>query len=141
MIRRPPRSTLFPYTTLFRSDAGLPPGVLNLVAGPGGTVGEGLVTHPKVRMIAFTGSREVGTHLFALAARTPPGQIWLKRIIAEMGGKNAVIVDDDAALEEAVAGVVASGYGYQGQKCSAGSRLVVTPKVYDEVVEQVAERV
>ena len=123
------------------ADAGLPPGVLNLIAGPGGTIGEGLVTHPKVRMIAFTGSREVGTQLFALAARTPPGQIWLKRIIAEMGGKNAVIVDDEAALDEAVAGVVASGYGYQGQKCSAGSRLVVTPKVYGEVVEQVAERV
>jgi 1-pyrroline-5-carboxylate dehydrogenase len=123
------------------ADAGLPPGVLNLVAGPGGTVGEGLVTHPKVRMIAFTGSREVGTHLFALAARTPPGQIWLKRIIAEMGGKNAVIVDDDGVLDEAVAGVVASGYGYQGQKCSAGSRVVATPKIYAAVVEQVADRV
>ncbi len=123
------------------ADAGLPPGVLNLLAGPGGTVGEGLVTHPKVRMIAFTGSREVGTRLFALAAQTPPGQVWLKRIIAEMGGKNAVIIDDDATLEDAVAGVVAAGYGYQGQKCSAGSRVVVTPKVYGEVVEQVAERV
>jgi len=123
------------------ADAGLPPGVLNLLPGPGGTVGEGLVTHPKVRMIAFTGSREVGTRLFGLAAQTPPGQIWLKRIIAEMGGKNAVIVDDDAAIEDAVAGVVASGYGYQGQKCSAGSRMVVTPGVYAEVAEQVAERV
>ena len=78
---------------------------------------------------------------FELAAHTPPGQIWLKRIIAEMGGKNAVIVDDEAALDEAVAGVVASGYGYQGQKCSAGSRVVVTPKVYGEVVEMIAERV
>ncbi|HLW61025.1 MAG TPA: L-glutamate gamma-semialdehyde dehydrogenase [bacterium] len=123
------------------TEAGLPPGVLNLIAGPGGVVGEALVTHPKVRMIAFTGSREVGTHLFALAAQTPPGQIWLKRIIAEMGGKNALIVDDDAALDQAVAGVVASGYGYQGQKCSAGSRLIVTPKVYGEVVERVADRV
>ncbi|HKV46277.1 MAG TPA: L-glutamate gamma-semialdehyde dehydrogenase [bacterium] len=123
------------------TEAGLPPGVLNLIPGPGGVVGEALVTHPRVRMIAFTGSREVGTHLFALAAQTPPGQIWLKRIIAEMGGKNAIIVDDDAALDQAVAGVVASGYGYQGQKCSAGSRLVVTPKVYGEVVERVADRV
>ena len=123
------------------TEAGLPPGVLNVIAGPGGAVGEALVAHPKVRMIAFTGSRDVGTHLFELAARTPPGQIWLKRIIAEMGGKNAIIVDDEAALDEAVAGVVASGYGYQGQKCSAGSRVVVTPKVYGEVVEMLAERV
>jgi 1-pyrroline-5-carboxylate dehydrogenase len=123
------------------SEAGLPPGVMNLIAGPGGTVGEALVTHPKVRMIAFTGSREVGTSLFALAARTPPDQIWLKRIIAEMGGKNAIIVDDEAALDDAVAGVVASGYGYQGQKCSAGSRLVVTPRVYGDVVEILADRV
>src|SRR6202022_446785 len=76
--------------------AGLPPGVMNLIAGPGSAVGEALVTHRKVRMIAFTGSREVGTSLFALAAQTPPDQIWLKRIIAEMGGKNAIIVDDDA---------------------------------------------
>jgi 1-pyrroline-5-carboxylate dehydrogenase len=121
--------------------AGLPPGVLNVIAGPGGAVGEALVTHPKVRMIAFTGSREVGTAMFALAAKTPPEQIWLKRIIAEMGGKNAIIVDDDAALDEAVAGVVASGYGYQGQKCSAGSRVVVTPKVYAETVEMIGDRV
>jgi 1-pyrroline-5-carboxylate dehydrogenase len=123
------------------SEAGLPAGVMNLITGPGGAVGEALVRHPKVRMIAFTGSREVGTALFTLAAQTPREQIWLKRIIAEMGGKNAVIVDDEAALDEAVAGVVASGYGYQGQKCSAGSRLVVTPRVYSDVVERVAEQV
>ena len=120
--------------------AGLPPGVLNLIPGPGGVVGEALAIHPKVRMIAFTGSREVGTHLFELAARTPPGQIWLKRIIAEMGGKNAIIIDDEADVDDAVAGVVASGYGYQGQKCSAGSRVVATPRVYGRVVEMVVER-
>jgi 1-pyrroline-5-carboxylate dehydrogenase len=123
------------------AEAGLPAGVMNLLTGPGGAVGEALVRHPKVRMIAFTGSREVGTALFALAAQTPREQIWLKRIIAEMGGKNAVIVDDEAALDEAVAGAVASGYGYQGQKCSAGSRLVVTSRVYSDVVERMAERV
>ena len=123
------------------TEAGLPPGVMNLIPGPGGEVGEALVTHPKVRMVAFTGSREVGTSLFALAAHTPPEQIWLKRIIAEMGGKNAIIIDDDAPLDEAVAGVVASGYGYQGQKCSAGSRVVVTPKVYPHVVEMLSDRV
>ncbi len=122
------------------ADAGLPPGVLNLLTGPGGTIGEALAAHPKVRMIAFTGSREIGTHLFAIAARTPPEQIWLKRIIAEMGGKNAIIVDDEAALEDAAAGIVASGYGYQGQKCSAGSRLVATPRVYGQITEMVIER-
>jgi len=122
------------------TEAGLPPGVLNIVTGSGAVVGEALATHSKVRMIAFTGSREVGTHLFELAAHTPPGQIWLKRIIAEMGGKNAIIVDDEASVEEAVAGVVAAGYGYQGQKCSAGSRVVATPRIYGQVVEMVAER-
>jgi len=120
--------------------AGLPPGVLNLVTGSGSVVGEALAAHPKVRMIAFTGSREVGTRLFEVAAHTPPGQIWLKRIIAEMGGKNAIIVDDEADVEEAVAGIVAGGYGYQGQKCSAGSRIVATPRVYGQVVERVTER-
>ena len=123
------------------TEAGLPPGVLNLIPGPGGVVGEGLATHPAVRMIAFTGSREIGTHLFELAAKTPPTQIWLKRIIAEMGGKNAIIVDDDADLDEALAGVVTSGYGYQGQKCSAGSRVVATPKVYGRLTEALVERV
>jgi len=123
------------------AEAGLPPGVLNLIPGPGGVVGEALAAHPKVRMIAFTGSREVGTHLFELAAHTPPSQIWLKRIIAEMGGKNAIIVDDEANLDEAVAGIVASGYGYQGQKCSAGSRVVATPHVYGQVVDMLVERV
>ncbi len=122
------------------TEAGLPPGVLNILPGAGKVVGEALATHPKVRMIAFTGSREVGTHLFELAAHTPPGQIWLKRIIAEMGGKNAVIIDDEADLDEAVQGALASGYGYQGQKCSAGSRLVVTPRAYGEVAEMIAER-
>jgi len=123
------------------TEAGLPPGVLNLIPGSGGVVGEALATHPHVRMIAFTGSREVGIHLFGLAAKTPPEQIWLKRIIAEMGGKNAIIVDDDADFDDAVAAVVASGYGYQGQKCSAGSRLVATSKIYDRLSEAVVERV
>ncbi len=123
------------------TEAGLPPGVLNVIPGPGGIVGEGLATHPGVRMIAFTGSREVGTHLFELAAKTPPQQTWLKRIIAELGGKNAIIVDDEADLDEAVAGLVASGYGYQGQKCSAGSRVVATPKAYGRIADALVDRV
>jgi len=123
------------------TDAGLPPGVLNVIPGSGRVVGEALATHPKVRMIAFTGSREVGIHLFGLAAKTPPDQKWLKRIIAEMGGKNAIIVDDEADFDEALGAVVASGYGYQGQKCSAGSRLIATPGIYERLSEAVVERV
>jgi 1-pyrroline-5-carboxylate dehydrogenase len=121
-------------------EAGLPPGVLNFLPGAGGVVGEALATHPKVRMIAFTGSKEVGTHLFEAAAKTPPGQIWLKRIIAEMGGKNAIIVDDEADIDAAAAGIISSAYGYQGQKCSAGSRVVATPRAYGRVGEMIVER-
>jgi 1-pyrroline-5-carboxylate dehydrogenase len=130
------------YTFLeVMEEAGLPPGVLNLVPGSGGVVGDGLVTHPRVRMVAFTGSREVGCRIYEQAAKVQPGQRWLKRVIAEMGGKNAVVVAEDADLEEAVAAAVVSGYGYQGQKCSAGSRLVVTDRVYPQVLEAFVERV
>ncbi len=121
--------------------AGLPPGVLNLITGSGGDVGDPLVVHPRVRMIAFTGSKEVGIRLYAQAAQVQPGQIWLKRVIAEMGGKNAMIVDDSADLDEAVSAAVAAGYGFQGQKCSAGSRLVVHDRRYRDVVEAFASRV
>ncbi len=130
------------YTFLeVMEQAGLPPGVLNVVPGSGAVVGDGLVTHPRVRMVAFTGSREVGCRIYEQAARVQPGQVWLKRVIAEMGGKNAVVVAEDADLDEAVAAAVVSGYGYQGQKCSAGSRLVVTEPVYDRVLEAFTERV
>jgi len=121
--------------------AGLPPGVFNIVTGSGGTVGDPLVQHPRVRMVAFTGSKDVGIRLYEQTARVQPGQIWLKRCIAEMGGKNAVIIDDDADLDEAVAAAVVSGYGFQGQKCSAGSRLVATAPIYKEVVEAFVEKV
>ena len=122
-------------------EAGLPPGVLNIITGSGGSVGDPLVLHPRVRMIAFTGSKDVGLHLYESAAKVSPGQIWLKRCIAEMGGKNAVIIDDEADLEEAVTAAVVSGYGFQGQKCSAGSRLVATAAVYKDVVEAFVEKV
>ena len=122
-------------------EAGLPAGVLNLITGPGSTVGDYLVAHPKTRMIAFTGSMEVGKHIYELAAKVQPGQIWLKRVIAEMGGKDAIIVDEDALnLEEAADAVVASAYGFQGQKCSAASRLIVTEPIYEKFVEMVKER-
>lgn len=121
-------------------EAGLPEGVLNLVTGPGSTAGDHLVAHPKTRMIAFTGSKEVGIHIYELAAKVQPGQIWLKRVIAEMGGKDAIIVDSEANLEDAAKGVVASAYGFQGQKCSAASRLILLEDVYDEFIEMIKER-
>jgi 1-pyrroline-5-carboxylate dehydrogenase len=121
--------------------AGLPPGVFNVVTGSGGEVGDPLVLHPRVRMIAFTGSKDVGIHLYAQAAQVQPGQIWLKRVIAEMGGKNAFVVDESADLDEAVAAAVVSGYGFQGQKCSAGSRLVVHERRYRDVLDAFVTKV
>ncbi len=121
--------------------ADLPDGVLNVVTGSGGAVGDPLVAHPRVRMIAFTGSKEVGCRVYAQAAQVLPGQIWLKRVIAEMGGKNAIVVDESADLDEAVAAAVAAGYGFQGQKCSAGSRLVVHERRYKDAVDAFAAQV
>lgn len=121
--------------------AGLPDGVFNLITGSGGDVGDPLVLHPRVRMVAFTGSKEVGIRIYGQAAQVQPGQIWLKRTIAEMGGKNAIIVDESADLDDAVNAAVASGYGFQGQKCSAGSRLVVHERRYRDVVDAFAEKV
>src|SRR5579884_3882831 len=105
-------------------ELGLPPGVVNFVPGDGPTVGEALVTDPRTRFISFTGSKGVGLRINELAAKTPPGQRWIKRVIAEMGGKDAIVVADDADLDAAVAGVVASAYGFSGQKCSACSRAI-----------------
>jgi 1-pyrroline-5-carboxylate dehydrogenase len=121
-------------------EAGLPPGVVNFVTGGGSTVGNALVEHPRTRFIAFTGSKEVGLHINEEAARPRPGQIWIKRVIAEMGGKDFIIVHEDADLDAALAGAVASAFGYQGQKCSACSRLIVHEKLYDEFVVRLAER-
>jgi len=121
--------------------AGLPPGVFNIVTGSGGEVGDPMVQHPRVRMIAFTGSKEVGIRLYAQAAQVAAGQIWLKRVIAEMGGKNAVIVDESADLDDAVSAAVVSGYGFQGQKCSAGSRLVVHERRYRDVLDAFVTKV
>jgi 1-pyrroline-5-carboxylate dehydrogenase len=122
-------------------EAGLPPGVVNFVTGSGGTVGNALVEHPRVRFVAFTGSKEVGLHINQEAARPRPGQIWIKRVVAEMGGKDFIIVDEDADLEAALAGTITSAFGYQGQKCSACSRLIVHEKVYPEFVEKLAGKV
>ena len=121
-------------------DVGIPPGVVNLMTGPGGKLGESLVAHPKTRFISFTGSKEVGLRINELAARHQPGQIWIKRVVAEMGGKNAIIVDNEVNLQAAVEGVAVSTFGYSGQKCSACSRAIVVKDVYDEFVAKLAER-
>lgn len=118
---------------------GIPKGVLNYLTGPGEVVGARMVEHPQTRFIAFTGSREVGVGIYETAARLQPGQKWLKRSILEMGGKDAIVVDESADLEEAAQGIVASAFGFQGQKCSAGSRAIVVESVYDEVAKRVVE--
>ena len=117
-------------------EAGLPAGVVNLLTGPGGTVAAHLAAHPHIDFIAFTGSREVGLKIWEAAGRTAPGQARLKKVVCEMGGKNCIIVDSDADLDEAVAGCLASAFGYQGQKCSALSRLVVLAGNYDRFLER-----
>ena len=121
-------------------EAGLPPGVLNFLPGSGGEIGDFLVSHPRTRFISFTGSREVGTHIYALASAVQQGQRWLKRVIAEMGGKDAIIVDESADLEAAASGITVSAYGYQGQKCSAASRAIVLEPVYQQVLGLVASK-
>ncbi len=122
-------------------EAGMPPGVVNLCPGAGPTFGNALVEHPKTRFIAFTGSRKVGLEIHEKAARTPPGQLWIKRTILEMGGKDAIIVSGDCDLDTAVEGVVASAFGFSGQKCSACSRAIVDALVYDLFLERVREKV
>lgn len=121
-------------------DAGLPAGVVNFLPGPGGSVGDALVDHPLTRFIAFTGSKEVGIRIFERAARVHPGQKWLKRTILEMGGKDTIVVDETADLASAAEGIVSSAFGFQGQKCSACSRVVAVDTVYDELLDRVVER-
>ena len=121
-------------------EAGVPPGVLNFLTGGGSTVGNALVEHPKVRMIAFTGSRDVGVGISEKAGKVLPGQRWIKRAVLEMGGKDFILVDETADLEEAAKGVVAAAFGFQGQKCSACSRLIVHEKVHDELLEKVVAK-
>ena len=120
-------------------EAGVPPGVFQFVPGKGSKVGAYMVNHPDVHIIAFTGSQEVGCRIYADAATLKPGQKHMKRVIAEMGGKNAIIVDESADLDQAVAGVVQSAFGYSGQKCSACSRVIVLDPVYDTFVERFVE--
>jgi RHH-type proline utilization regulon transcriptional repressor/proline dehydrogenase/delta 1-pyrroline-5-carboxylate dehydrogenase len=122
-------------------EAGIPAGVFQYIPGKGSVVGDYLVKHPDIHLIAFTGSREVGCKIYADAAILQPKQKHLKRVIAEMGGKNAIIIDESADLDQAVAGVVQSAFGFSGQKCSACSRVIVLNTVYDSFVERLVEAV
>jgi 1-pyrroline-5-carboxylate dehydrogenase len=121
-------------------EAGLPPGVVNFLVGAGSEVGDVIVDHPLTRYVAFTGSKEVGLRINERAAKAHDGQIWIKRVVAEMGGKDAIIVDADTDLDDAATGVVASAFGFQGQKCSACSRAIIHSDVYDSMLERIAER-
>ena len=121
--------------------AGLPRDVINFITGSGGTIGDELVKHPRTRFVSFTGSKDVGLHVNRLAAETQPGQVWIKRVVAEMGGKDGIVVSADADLAAAVEGVAQAAFGYQGQKCSACSRAIVEEPVYDDFVKRLVERV
>jgi 1-pyrroline-5-carboxylate dehydrogenase len=121
-------------------EAGLPAGVINFIPGSSAEIGDFLITHPQTRFISFTGSKEVGLRINRLAAQTAEGQIWIKRVNAEMGGKDGVVVDETADLDAAVAAIVESAFSFQGQKCSAGSRAIIVESIYDQVVEKVVEK-
>ncbi|MGC2661232.1 MAG: L-glutamate gamma-semialdehyde dehydrogenase [Bryobacteraceae bacterium] len=122
-------------------EAGFPPQSFSLLTGSGGVIGDVLVSHPKTRFISFTGSRDVGLHINELAAKSPKGQIWIKRVVAEMGGKDAIIVDSEADVDQAVTAVMYSAFGYQGQKCSACSRAIVDTSVYDAFLSKLKTKV
>lgn len=127
------------FVALLR-EVGVPAGVVNFLPGPGGTIGDVLVEDPRTRFIAFTGSRDVGLRINELAAKHQPGQKWIKRTILEMGGKDGIVVDETADLDAAATGIVQSAFGYQGQKCSAGSRAIIVQAVYDQIVPQIVEK-
>lgn len=122
-------------------EAGLPAGVIHFITGPGESVGDTLIGHPKTRFVSFTGSKEVGIHINELAAKVQPGQKWLKRVVAEMGGKDAIVIDDQTDLDAAAQATLVSAFGFQGQKCSAASRCIVVEQVYDEFVDLLKQKV
>jgi 1-pyrroline-5-carboxylate dehydrogenase len=121
-------------------EAGVPKEAVQFLTGAGGTVGDTIVQHPKTRYVGFTGSKEVGLRIAELAAKPSPGQIWIKRTVLEMGGKDGIVVDEEADIDAAVDGTVAAAFGYQGQKCSACSRVIVSEKVYDAFVNKLVEK-
>src|SRR5437016_39991 len=121
--------------------AGMPEGVVNFCPGAGASFGDAVVAHPKTRYIAFTGSREVGLRINKVAADVAPGQIWIKRTILEMGGKDAIIIDADSDLETVANGITAAAFGFQGQKCSACSRVIVDERIYGKFLERLKDSV
>jgi 1-pyrroline-5-carboxylate dehydrogenase len=121
-------------------EAGMPAGVVNFMTGSGAEVGDVVVDHPKTRYVAFTGSKEIGLRVNERAAKVHEGQLWIKRVVAEMGGKDAIVVADDANLDEAATGVVQAAFGFQGQKCSACSRAIIDAKVYEPMLEKIVEK-
>ncbi len=121
-------------------EAGLPKGVINFVPGKGSETGDFIVKHPKTRFISFTGSRDVGVQIYENAAKVREGQIWLKRVIAEMGGKDAILVDKDTDVDMAAQAIVTSAFGFSGQKCSACSRAIIHEDVYDDIVQLIKEK-
>ena len=122
-------------------EAGLPDGVVNFCPGHGNSFGNSIVEHPKTRYIAFTGSKEVGLHINQRAAVQQPGQLWIKRTVLEMGGKDSIVVDADADLDAAVEGIASAAFGFSGQKCSACSRAIIDERIYDKFLQQLKERV
>jgi 1-pyrroline-5-carboxylate dehydrogenase len=122
-------------------DAGFPPKSFSLCVGSGAVIGDLLVEHPKTRFVSFTGSRDVGLRINELAAKPRKGQIWIKRVVAEMGGKDAIVVDRETDVDTAVQGVLVSAFGYQGQKCSACSRAIVDAAIYDEFIAKLKPKV
>ena len=121
-------------------EAGVPKEAVQFLTGSGGVIGDTIVQHPKTRYIGFTGSKEVGLRISELAGKAVPGQIWIKRTVLEMGGKDGMIVDDEADIDAAVEGTATAAFGYQGQKCSACSRVIVSEKVYDTFLNKLVER-
>lgn len=122
-------------------EVGVPKGVVNFIPGSGSEIGDLIVGHPQIRFISFTGSKEVGLHINELAAKPQQGQKWIKRVVAEMGGKDSIVVAADADVDAAVEGVAVSAFGFQGQKCSACSRAIVEESIYDEFLDKLKARV
>jgi 1-pyrroline-5-carboxylate dehydrogenase len=142
VVMKPAEPSLTVGWRLFEllESVGFPRGVVNFVPGKGSVVGAAMVQHPRTRFVSFTGSKEVGLWITENAAKHAPGQRWIKRVVAEMGGKDAIVVDAGADLDAAATGVVASAFGFQGQKCSACSRLIVVDAVHDALVEKVVAK-
>jgi 1-pyrroline-5-carboxylate dehydrogenase len=134
-----PTSVIAHKFVALMKEVGVPAGVINFVPGSGAEVGDYMTSHPKTRFINFTGSKEVGLRIIRIASMTAKGQVWIKRISAELGGKDGIVVDETADLDQAASAIVASAFGFQGQKCSAGSRAVIVKSVYEQVLDKVAD--